>query len=295
MKRGLQLLILCVVLSSFTAFAEDNPVLAKIGDREIRMSDLDRIIGYYDQERQALIQKNPQQKLALLRRLVQGTVLSDAARKSGFDKDPSIKEQIDFIMNDFLATEYVRKEVLSRITVTEEDMKLYYQAHQEEFRTPESVKASHVLIRVNPGASDDEKKKAREKAEAALKRIKDGEDFAKVASEVSEDPGSKTKGGDLGFFSKGRMVKPFEDAAFALKPGQLSDVVESPFGFHVIKVEDKKEAAIEPYDAVKDKVREKVTADMRKAKVEEFIDKAMKDAKVELKPEALAPPPAPAP
>ncbi len=113
------------------------------------------------------------------------------------------------------------------------------------------------------------------------------------ASEISEDPGSKTKGGDLGFFPKGRMVKPFEDAAFALKPGQMSDIVETPFGFHIIKVVDKKEAAIEPYDAVKEKVKDKVVAEMRKTKVEEVLEKAMKDAKVEFKPEALAPPPAP--
>ncbi len=149
------------------------------------------------------------------------------------------------------------------------------------------VRVRHILVKVDESASEKEKKAAKKKAESILKKIKSGEDFAKLAAEVSDDPGSKQKGGELGFFPRGRMVKPFEDAAFALKPGKVSGLVKTQYGYHIIEVEEKKAAGIQSFEDVQESIRQKLSQDQTKAKVVEFIEKAMKDAKVEIHPEAL--------
>lgn len=289
-------LAISFVLLAVTASAEeaapqshDDVVLAKIGDKKIMMSDLKRMISYYDPEKQKILEQQPQFKATILQRIVQGMVISKIARDNGFDKKPDIKEQIELMSNDLIASEYLKKEVVGKISVTEDDMSIYYKAHPEEFRTPEMVRARHILIKVDNKAKEDEKVKAKERAEGILKRIKSGEDFAKLATEFSDDPGSKNKGGDLGFFPKGRMVPNFEKAAFALRVGEVSDIVETPFGFHIIKVEEKKESILQPYEKVKDKVKEKVFNDFRKTRVDEFVEKVMKDAGVELNLEPFMP------
>ncbi len=119
-------------------------------------------------------------------------------------------------------------------------VRAFYDEHLNRYRQPKKVKARHILVKVAEGATDEDKKNARTKIDAAKKRADAGEDFAKLAEEISEDSSAKS-GGDLGFFGPGAMVKPFEDAAFAMAKGAISAVVESRFGFHVIKVDDVQE------------------------------------------------------
>jgi peptidyl-prolyl cis-trans isomerase C len=268
-------------------FAQDEAVVAKIGERKITMSDFKRVVDYLDAERQKMLETNPQLKETVLRQFIQSMVISDLAKQKGFDRIPEIKNQLQFFSDNFLANEYLKREVAQKVTVSDDEVKTYYDSHKDEFKTQEMVKARHILVRVENAASEDEKKKAKDKAEMYLKKIKDGEDFAKMAAEVSDDPGSKAKGGDLGFFPKGRMVKSFEDAAFALKPGETSGIVETQFGFHIIKVEDKKEPTIESFDAVKERIKQKLAQDRTRKELTDFIDKAMKDSKTEIYPDVL--------
>lgn len=282
MKSFFVLSILLLLIVNVSALAQEDTVLANVGDKKLTMGDFNRIIGYYDAEKQKALEQNPVYKATILQRIIQGMVIAKIARDTGFDRRPDIKEQLDLLSNDFLASEYLKEEVIGKMEVSENDMQLYYKAHKEEFMTPEMVRARHILIKVDKSASEEAKKKAKEKAEEVLKRIKAGEDFAKLASEFSDDRGSKEKGGDLGFFPKGRMTSDFEKVAFSLKPGEVSDVVDTPYGFHIIKVEEKKEAAIESYDKVKNKVREKLLAEFKKPRIDEFVKKAMQDAGVEM-------------
>jgi len=234
-----------------------------------------------------MIEKNPQLKETILWQMVQGAVLAKVARDKGFDKKPEIKNQQELILNNFLASQYLQKEVVDKITLSEKEIKAYYNDHQEAFKTPETVKARHILILVEKTAAEADRKNLKAKAEGILARLKAGEDFAKLAEENSDDPGSKSKGGDLGFFEKGSMVPAFEAAAFSLKPGELSGIVETEYGYHIIKVEERKEASLEPYEAIKDKVKEQALQEIRKAKVTAFVEKALKEAKVEIHPELL--------
>jgi peptidyl-prolyl cis-trans isomerase D len=148
-----------------------------------------------------------------------------------------------------------------KVTAADADVEKYYADNVAEFSTPHQVKAAHILARVPDTGGSEAEDKARDKVADAIRRIRAGEDFAKVAREVSEDPGSAAGGGDLDWVSKGEMVPQFEQAAFALKKGELTaEPVRSPFGFHAIKVFDVREATRKPLKDVAGEIRAKLAA-----------------------------------
>jgi parvulin-like peptidyl-prolyl isomerase len=281
---------LCIVLTLFCTFsnAEDNdPVLGKAGDYVFTKSALDRLISYYAPEKQKFLQDNPQQKITLVKRALEVKIISDLARKEGFDQRPEVKEQLAYTMNDQLAREYLTKGMGKDITVTDKEIREYYDTYTDKFSTPEQVRARHILIRIPPDLPDAEKEKAKDKIRAALERIRKGEDFAIIAAEISEDSVTKAKGGDLGYFSRGKMVKAFEDASFSLKPGQVSDIVETLFGYHIIKVEDYKESYQKPFESIKDTIREQLRSEALQSWAKEILRKATADAGMEIYPDKI--------
>ncbi len=150
------------------------------------------------------------------------------------------------------------EDIASTITVDEAKVRERYEAQKINYTTPEQRKARHILIQVPADSNEEVVAEAKEKAEALLARIQKGEDFATLAKAESNDPGSAPQGGDLGFFGKGVMDPAFEDATFALKKGEVSDVVRSSFGFHIIKLEDISGGKVKPYDAVKDTIKKEI-------------------------------------
>jgi len=172
----------------------------------------------------------------------------------GADLTPKLLETE--IRKGIIINNLVQKEIAPKATVSEEETKKFYDDNKETlFKRPEQVRASHILCGVDPKASKEEKEKAKEKADKLLKEIKGGKDFAELAKTNSTCP-SKAQGGDLGFFGKGQMVPAFESAAFALKPGEVSNVVETQFGYHIIKVTEKKDAGSATFNEVKDKIQD---------------------------------------
>ncbi len=135
----------------------------------------------------------------------------------------------------------------------EDDAKKFYESNTEEFKNPEQVKASHILFMVNKDDSEEVAKQKEEAAKKAAARAKE-EDFTKLAKELSEEPGAKQSGGDLGFFSKDKMVPEFSTAAFNQKTGEVGAPVRTPFGWHVIKVTEKKPAGTVPFEEVKEQI-----------------------------------------
>lgn len=156
--------------------------------------------------------------------------------------------------------------------VAEEEVTAFYEENRESrFTEQEEVSARHILIKVPAGAADEVRAEARGRLEGLRERIAGGEDFAVLAIQFSEDPGSAEAGGDLGFFGRGRMVPAFEEAAFGLEPGAMSEIVESPFGFHLIRVDEVREARTRPIE----EVREEVVAELaRKGGSEKARDAA---------------------
>ncbi len=190
------------------------------------------------------------------------------------------KELEELIRRDLIIANLVDKEIAPKITVSEADAKKFYDENPDKFKQGEKVRASHILCGVDPKATDADKKKAKEKAEALLKEIKAGKDFAELAKNNSTCP-SKAQGGDLGFFGKGQMVPAFENAAFALKPGEVSDVVETQFGYHIIKVTERKEAGITKFDEVKDRIQAYLKNMKVQKAVTDYIAQLKEKAKIE--------------
>lgn len=178
-------------------------------------------------------------------------------------------------------------EIAAWADANEEKTKEFYDGHINRYRQPKKVKASHILVKVSPDAADDAKAAAKAKIDAAKKRVDGGEDFAAVAKDVSEDS-SAAGGGSLGFFGPGAMVKPFEEQAFKMKAGEVSDVVTTKFGYHIIKVDEVQEAKIRELDDVKLEIAKQLQreeAQMVQAKA--LAEKALADLKAGKDPATL--------
>jgi len=164
---------------------------------------------------------------------------------------------------------------VDKVTVTEKEISDYYELNQEGFKDPKQIKARHILFKVSPDASESEETETKEKALAILKRARQGEDFSELAREYSQDP-SASKGGDLGYFKMGTMVKPLEELAFSLKSGELGGPIRSKFGWHIIKVDDIKDATIKTLADVRDQIvatlKEDISRDLAHERILSLVD-----------------------
>lgn len=169
-----------------------------------------------------------------------------------------------------------------KIAVTPQQAQDFYDKNPDQFKRPEQVRASHILITVQQGADVAAKAAAKRKAEGVLKQVKAGGDFAALAKDNSQDPGSAVNGGDLGFFQRGQMVPPFDEAAFTMKPGATSDLVETQFGYHIIRVMEKKEAGTVTIDEVRPQLEQYLQNANRQREMQAFVDGLKAKGKVEI-------------
>ncbi|ACB79644.1 peptidylprolyl isomerase [Methylorubrum populi] len=196
---------------------------------------------------------------------------AQAAEAAKVGDSPEFKRKLAYFRDKLLLDDYLERE--AKKAVTPEAAKALYEQTVKSMKPEEEVHARHILVE-----SEDEAKKI-------AARIKGGEDFAKIAAEVSKDPGSKTEGGDLGWFTQERMVKPFADAAFKMTPGQVSDPVKTQFGWHVLRVEEKRTKPVPTFDEMKEQIDQYLT---RKAQ-QDTIVKLREAAKVERSGSSTAP------
>ncbi len=244
-------------------------------------------------------QVDPQQiGSAAMQQMVDGVLLVQEAKRRGFKADPAViktsveqaetsaggAEQLDVTLaeqglnrarlNKLIEDSDLVNQLLMKlgegIEISDEKISAFYKENPTFFEASEEVSARHILFKVEAGADEETKAAAKAKAEAALKRVLAGEDFATLATELSEGP-SGPKGGELGFFSKDRMVAPFADAAFALKPGETSGVVETRFGYHIIRVEERHDARTVPLDEVRDRIRQGLVQEGQQGRIEALL------------------------
>ncbi|RNC66635.1 MAG: peptidylprolyl isomerase [Desulfuromonadales bacterium] len=192
------------------------------------------------------------------------------------EKDVEAFAREDMIINNLIETEFVAK-----TKITDEEAKKFYDDNIDKFKQPETVRASHILIGADQKATAEDKKKARVKADEIAKKLKGGADFAELAKKESSCP-SSAQGGDLGTFGKGQMVPEFEKATFALKPGETSGVVETQFGYHIIKLTEKKDAQTVKFEEVKERIVQYLTQQKVQKEIAGYVSELRNKGKVEI-------------
>jgi peptidyl-prolyl cis-trans isomerase C len=251
------------------AFAQDaaDPTVATVGGVKILQSELDLAITNLDPQLAQL--PDEQKRVAALSSAIDVKLLAKDASAEKLEDSADYKKRMAYIGERELHNAYFKKHVID--TVTDAEVKARYDKEIADLPKQEEIHARHILV-----ATEDE-------AKAVIKELDGGKDFAEVAKEKSTDS-NKSDGGDLGYFAKGRMVPEFEEVAFALDKGAYTKTpVKTQFGFHVIKVEDKRDAPPPPYDQVEPQVRQLVMRDKYLA----LIAKAKTAQKVEITDEAL--------
>jgi peptidyl-prolyl cis-trans isomerase C len=241
-----------------------DPVVARVNGDEIHRSDVMRELQMAGPQMQQL----PPQMIypQILQKMIATKVVSQKGYADGMQNDAEVKQRVKNLEAQVVAEAYVHKQVEPKIT--DAKIKERYDQLSAKFKPQDEVRARHVLLKTEEEAND------------VIKQLKGGTDFAKLAEEKSKDTGSAKQGGDLGYFIHDAMVKAFADAAFAMKVGEISDkAVKTEFGYHVIKVEDKRKSSPPPIAEVKDQIANQLGQEMTndevkaleaKAKIEKF-------------------------
>ncbi len=251
--------------------------------KSLKMDVLNNLIN-----RELLNQESKKQKIMIKDELVNEKM---SAIKQRFKSDAEFKTMLSKmklteslvktqLKEDLSIQSLIEKQIIAKIDIQDKDTKNYYDTNPEIFKQNEQVKASHILIKIDPKDDAAKKAEAMKKIDSVQAKLKGGGDFATLAKEFSECP-SKEKGGELGFFEKGQMVKPFEDAVFSMKPGETSKIVETQFGYHIIKLTEKKPEGTTPYTEVKDQVGQFLKQEKIKTELDSYIANLEKAAKIE--------------
>jgi peptidyl-prolyl cis-trans isomerase C len=196
------------------------------------------------------------------------TNISPASLRAQVERTLSIQKIID-------------SQFASKTSIDDKEIWSYYDKNRAAFRQPEQVKASQILVKVDPKWDEAKKSAARKKIDEIRAKLKQGQDFESLARTYSEDP-SGARGGDLGYIRTGQTMKPFEEALFALKPGEVSDVVETSLGYHLIKSSDRKPETTVPFEKVKDQLRALLKQEKGRQEANAYIAKAREKARVQI-------------
>lgn len=256
------------------ALAQDSdPVVARVNGAEIRQSDVQAVEEELGANLPAM---PPEQRRDYVIGLIADTLLvAQAAEKRGAGDTAEFKRRLSFARNRLLSEILLDQE--AKAATTDEALRKVYAEASKQMSEEKEVRARHILFRVEDPKDEKASAEAEAKVKGVIARLKKGEDFAKLASELTEDPSGKENGGDLGYFTKDQMVPEFSTVAFKLEPGQISEPVKTAFGWHVLKVEDKRDRPAPDFEKVKDQIEQFV---IRRAQGE-LIAKLRAEAKIE--------------
>jgi peptidyl-prolyl cis-trans isomerase C len=280
MKRVAVVCILALALVSCSKkqAEQKGPYLAKIDNTAITQADFDREFRSLPDYAQQMF-TDPSGREKFLNEIINKELLYKEAVKKGYDKGADFTKKLEEFKKLTLVSEVFEKEIMAKAKVSDQDVKDFYEKNKNDFVVATEIRASHILV------------KTEDEAQKVLERLKKGEKFDAVAKAVSIDTASAKNGGDLGFFKKGQMVPEFERAAAMLKTGETtSGPVKTQFGFHIIKVTDKKTGAPVEFEKVRDMISQKLSGDRQKEAFDTYVSELRKTYKVEINKEALSAP-----
>ncbi|MEA2109055.1 MAG: peptidylprolyl isomerase [Pseudomonadota bacterium] len=277
-KNILALILLAIMLfiiPSFLWAADDaGTILATIGSEKITMADFKQELNSLPPKYRQMT-ADPAIQKEFLDTLVTRNIIYQEGVRQKMPENPMVKKQVDAFRKKLVVAAILDQEVNRKIKdVSDAELKTYYDKNLKEFQQPRQVKARHILV------------KEQKQAEEVHRKLLKGEDFATLANEFSTCP-SKAKGGDLGFFTRDRMVKEFSDVAFSLKPKEISPVVKTQFGYHIIVVDEIKEGRQQTFDEVKTKLGDKIRAERKNQYFNTYITELKKQIKVTTYPDLL--------
>jgi peptidyl-prolyl cis-trans isomerase C len=246
----------------------ENKVLAIVNGKEITQNDLDIAISRFPGERQGYF-RNEEGKKQLLDQMVSFELIYNYAKDNGIEQEQDYIERLEAAKKVLLTQTAINK-ILSEVRLTDDEIKAYYDVNKELFKTEEAANARHILVN------------SLEEANEIRSKIVEGMNFEMAAMQYSTCP-SKAQGGNLGQFTRGRMVPEFEDAAFKLEVGAISEPVKTQFGYHLIKVENKSEASVKPLEEVYSVIKSELLNQRESYKYMQFTEGLKDKYKVEIK------------
>ncbi len=249
------------MLLSTTAFAADDYVILEVGEHKIKKSEIQQIWSGLFPKGQAQDFDKVEEPIRqnVLRGAISEYLLYEEASKAGIDQQADVLAEIEALKRKLIVRAFLESKTKS--LVSDDDVKTEYDRIVRESRGKKELRARHILV-------EDEKT-----AKEVAKKLEDGSPFEALAKEYSNDPGSKAQGGDLGYFVKGQMVKPFEEAAFELKKDEVSAPVESDFGWHIIKLVDERDLKVATYSEIKDVLRKRLSEERLNSHVNDLVDR----------------------
>lgn len=275
MKRLLALTFVVVFAFGCTSKkGSTNPVLAKGAGVKITKEYFNERINRLPEWAMGRF-RTEEGKREFLNELVKEELLYREAKKQGLSKDKEVQAKLEEFQRMTLITTLLKKEIEEKAKVDDKEVKEFYDKNPAEFKAGLEVRAKHILV-------DSESE-----AKNILKRIQKGEKFSELAKKYSKDKGSAQNGGDLGFFSSGKMIPEFENAAFSLKVGQVSNPVKTQFGYHIIQVTDRKEGSLYDFEGVEESIRKRLTIDKQRNLFTSYVENLEKKAKIKINEEEL--------
>ncbi len=281
MKKSLVIVLVVAALMAGCNKGNDGKALMKVGKEVITEKDLNNALDQMpDQYKQYY--STDDGKKQLLERIAEQKMLAMEAKNMGLEKTEDFKSKMEQAREMALAQVAVKKNIIDGVKATDSEIKAEYEKNKQYYKTEEEVKASHILIKVDASMTDAQKQEARAKASDILKQVMEGKDFAELAKQNSASPEGAQNGGDLGWFSRERMVKEFSDAAFSSEEGKtIPNLVQTQFGYHIIKVTGKRPAGFKPLEEVRKQLEDQLLADKRNKKYESWKEEMKKKYKTE--------------
>lgn len=269
MKYLLVAISIILGISGCAKVATDEKVVGTVNGERVTMAMLDERI---DELPEYYRQTAAQYKREILDDLIVEKLLFDEAKKRKLDENEDVKKLIDKAKRKILIAKLLEDETTLKKLISDEDIESYYNQHKEQYLIPDRVKASHILVSTE------------EDAKKVLDELNKGADFSETAKSYSKDL-TKERGGDLGYFQKGQMIPEFEKVCFELECGKISDIVQTRFGYHIIKVTDKLPSKYEQLSDVKEKIRAKLIDEAKQQQFRDFVQLLKGKARIEVKEE----------
>jgi peptidyl-prolyl cis-trans isomerase C len=250
-----------------------GPVLAEVAGTTITVDSFKKEMENLPPYLKPMTETADGKKEMLETMIIRELILQEAA-KAGLENSPAVKDKLEELKKRLVVEAYLKQKVEEQAKVSDEELKKFYEANKDKFKTGDQVKASHILVKTEKEAKD------------VQAQLKSGASFEELAKKYSTD-GAAAKGGDLGWFSKGSMIPEFENVAFAMKEGQTSDIVKTKFGYHIIKLTGKRGAGVRTFDEVKDQIKAAILPTKQQEIFQKIKDDLKKSGKYTIKEDVL--------